>query len=321
MIDRQVSDIASGWETAGGFFEIRVPGNAEAIMGIEISGETRLGGLLGSPVAHSLSPAMHNMCFREMNIDFVYLAFDVPQPQIRETVHVLRNVNTYGFNLTMPDKVAVMECLDDCSRAAEMIGAVNTVVNEDGRLIGHNTDGIGYVESARHQGFEPSGKEITLLGAGGAALAAAVQLALDGAEKLHISNRRSRSWNAAREMVDKINRETSCRADLTDLEDAGELAKRIGSSDLLVNATSVGMAPHEDESPLKDVSLLRPELVVSDIIYHPRQTLLLRSASERGCRTFNGMDMLLYQGAAAFRLWTGREMPVERVRRAVFAKQ
>ncbi len=285
----------------------------------QITGYTRFGGLLGSPVAHSLSPAMHNLSFMTLGIDAVYLAFDVGEEKLGETVRVFRDLNTYGFNLTMPDKKKVMEYVDELSKAAELIGAVNTVVNRDGRLIGHNTDGIGYVESVRAQGFDPAGKEVTLLGAGGAAGAAAVQMALDGVKTLHIANRRSRSWKAAQELADRINRETECRADLTDLEDTDTLGKLIGQSDLLTNATSVGMAPNTDASPVKDPGMLYKELVVSDIIYNPRKTKLMEQALSAGCRTFNGMDMLLYQGAAAFRLWTGQDMPLELVREKYFS--
>ncbi len=284
-----------------------------------ITGHTRFGGLLGSPVAHSLSPQMHNLSFRTMGIDAVYLAFDVGTEKLGETVRVFRDLNTYGFNLTMPDKKKVMEYVDELSKAARLIGAVNTVVNEGGKLTGHNTDGIGYIESVRAHGFDPSGKEVTLLGAGGAALAVAVQMALDGVSILHIANRRSRSWDTARDLVDRINRETSCRADLTDLEDERSLGDVISRSDLLTNATSVGMAPAVGVSPVKNPSMLRADLVVSDIIYNPRETLLMKQAKKAGARTFNGMDMLLYQGAAAFRLWTGQEMPVELVRERYFS--
>ena len=195
-----------------------------------ISGKTRFGGLLGSPVAHSLSPAMHNASFQKLGIDCVYLAFDVTQ-----------------------------EMLDGLSTAARLIGAVNTVVNQDGKLIGHNTDGIGYVESIRENGIEIEGSEITLLGAGGAAAAAAVQMALDGARKIHIANRRSRFWEEAGRLVDTINRETQCRADLTDLSDSDALAERIAASSLLTNATSVGMAPGVDETPIRDLSVFQPD--------------------------------------------------------------
>ena len=284
----------------------------------QITGHTRFGGLLGSPVAHSLSPAMHNLSFETLGIDAVYLAFDVGQEKLGETVRVFRDLNTYGFNLTMPNKQKVMEYLDGISEAAGLIGAVNTVVNDNGRLIGHNTDGTGYTESVREQGFDLKGKEVTLFGAGGAARAAAVQMALDGVKTLHIVNRRSPSFAEARDLADRISRHTSCRADLTDLADENAVRSLIAGSDLLTNATSVGMAPDTDASPIRDPSMLVSGLVVSDLIYHPRRTKLMEQAQARGLKTFNGMYMLLWQGAAAFRLWTGQEMPVALVRERYF---
>ena len=287
----------------------------------QITGHTRFGGLLGSPVAHSLSPAMHNLSFMTLGIDAVYLAFDVGEEKLGETVRVFRDLNTYGFNVTMPDKKKVMDYVDQLSDAAGLIGAVNTVVNENGRLVGYNTDGIGYTESLREKGIDPEGKEVTLLGSGGAARAAAVQMALDGVKTLHIVNRRSKSWDMAQDLADRISRETSCTADLTDLEDEKTLGDLIGRSDILTNATSVGMAPKTDESLIRDCSVFRKDLFVSDIIYNPRRTKLMRQAEEAGCRVSNGMNMLLYQGAAAFLLWTGKEMPVPLVREKFFSQE
>lgn len=290
----------------------------------EITGHTRFGGLLGSPVAHSISPQMHNYSFRRLGIDCVYLCFEVQPDRLGETVSTFRKLGAFGFNLTMPDKQYVLEYLDELSPAARMIGAVNTVVNDGGKLIGHNTDGYGYMESMRQAGFDVSGKEMTLLGAGGAASAIAVQAALDGVTKLHIANRKSRSFSHAEELVRTINENTACQADLTDLADLPALRDKIDSSYLLTNATSVGMkkgtgaAGGEDMTPVPDTSVFRPDLVVSDVIYNPRKTRLLREAEEKGCRTFNGMYMLLYQGAEAFRLWTGKEMPVDEVRARYF---
>lgn len=284
-----------------------------------ITGTTRLGGLLGSPVAHSLSPLMHNMSFKELGLDFVYLCFDVKEAQMPVMASALREMNVYGFNLTMPCKQAIIPCLDQLSDAARLIGAVNTVVNDNGRLIGHNTDGMGFMRSVRENGCDISGKEMTLLGAGGAASAIAVQAALDGASKLHLACRRSRSWDAAAALADRISRETSCQADLIEIADTAALKDRLASSAILVNGTSAGMAPNEDLCPLPDLSVLYPELLVGDVIYHPRRTRLMAEAESKGCRTFNGMYMLLYQGAAAFKLWTGVDMPVEKVRNAYFA--
>ena len=284
----------------------------------QITGHTRFGGLLGSPVAHSLSPAMHNYSFMTLGIDAVYLAFEVGTGKIGETVRVFRDLNAYGFNLTMPVKKKVMEYLDHVTEAADLIGAVNTVVNENGALTGYNTDGIGFVRSVREHGYEPEGKEVTVFGAGGAASALSVQLALDGVKKLHLVSRRSASFEAARDLADRISSRTGCSADLTDLADEAGVGRCLGDSSLVVNATSVGMAPKEDASVLHDPSLLHLGLCVADVIYHPRKTKLMMQAEEAGCSIIGGLDMLLFQGAEAFRLWTGQQMPVEQVKERFF---
>ena len=227
-------------------------------------------------------------------------------------------MNIAGFNCTMPDKTKICELIDDLSDAARMIGAVNTVVNENGKLIGHNTDGIGYMQAVKEAGHDIIGKEMTLLGAGGAATAIAVQAALDGVSKLHIFNRRGRSWERAKKLADTINAGTSCVADVSDLADETAMRHALQTSTILTNATSLGMAPHEDTCPVPDASLLRPELIVSDIIYNPKQTRLLQMAAANGCAAFNGLYMLLFQGAEAFRLWTGKEMPTEPIKEHYF---
>lgn len=288
-------------------------------MSVPITGHTRLGGLLGSPVAHSISPMMHNDSFAFHKLDYVYLCFDIREDKLGTTVRALRDMNTYGFNLTMPDKTAVMGYLDEISVEARLIGAVNTVKNQDGKLIGFNTDGAGYMRAAADFGVDVTGREMTLIGAGGAANAIAVQSALDGAAFIHLVSRRGRSWNRARSLVDRINENTGCQAELIDLEDSVCLKSALERSVLLTNATSAGMAPETDVTPLKDTSLLYPELFVSDVIYNPRKTRFLREAQEAGCRTFNGLYMLLYQGEKAFNIWTGLDMPVQMIRERYFS--
>ena len=290
----------------------------EVCMSVPITGHTRLGGLLGSPVAHSISPMMHNDSFAFHKLDYVYLCFDIREDKLGTTVRALRDMNTYGFNLTMPDKTAVMGYLDEISVEARLIGAVNTVKNQDGKLIGFNTDGAGYMRAAADFGVDVTGRELTLIGAGGAANAIAVQSALDGAAFIHLVSRRGRSWDRARSLVDRINENTGCQAELIDLEDSVCLKSALERSVLLTNATSAGMAPETDVTPLKDTSLLYPELFVSDVIYNPRKTRFLREAQEAGCRTFNGLYMLLYQGEKAFNIWTGLDMPVQMIRERYF---
>lgn len=287
-------------------------------MSVPITGHTRLGGLLGSPVAHSISPMMHNDSFAFHKLDYVYLCFDIREDKLGTTIRALRDMNTYGFNLTMPDKTAVMGYLDEISVEARLIGAVNTVKNQDGKLIGFNTDGAGYMRAAADFGVDVTGRELTLIGAGGAANAIAVQSALDGAAFIHLVSRRGRSWDRARSLVDRINENTGCQAELIDLEDSICLKSALERSVLLTNATSAGMAPETDVTPLKDTSLLYPELFVSDVIYNPRKTRFLREAQEAGCRTFNGLYMLLYQGEKAFNIWTGLDMPVQMIRERYF---
>ena len=288
-------------------------------MSHQITGHTRLYCLLGSPVSHSISPMMYNETFDMLGMDCAYLCFDTKDADLATLVKALREMNAGGFNLTMPDKERVIPFLDGLSPAASMIGAVNTVKNENGRLIGHNTDGIGYMQSVRDTGYDVSGGEMVLLGAGGAASSIAIQAALDGVPALHIVNRRGRSWENACRLADQINKHTGCRADVTDMADGKAVRSLILRSRLLTNATSVGMAPHIQDSPLSDTSCFHPDLLVSDIIYNPRRTKFLKDAETCGCRTANGLYMLLYQGAAAFHIWTGHEMPVEQIRKMYFS--
>ncbi|MGN0354605.1 MAG: shikimate dehydrogenase [Muricoprocola sp.] len=284
-----------------------------------ITGTTQLTGLIGSPVAHSISPMMHNESFQLLGLDYVYLCFDIKEHEMEEAVKALKLMNVKGFNCTMPAKIRMYELADELSPAASMMGAVNTVVNDHGRFIGHNTDGIGYMRAVKEAGYDIIGKKMTLLGAGGAATAVAVQAALDGVSELAIFNRRGRSWNRGQALVDKINAKTSCKASLYDLEDETELKHQLSDSTILTNGTSVGMAPNVELCPVKNLDLLHEGLIVSDVIYNPRETLFMKEAAVRGCHTFNGLYMLLYQGAEAFKLWTGKEMPVDIVKAKYFS--
>ena len=287
---------------------------------MNITGHTRLTALLGSPVSHSISPLMHNEAFRLLGLDYVYLCFDVKEDALPKAVSGLKNCGIRGFNLTMPNKNKIVELLDELSPAAQLIGAVNTVVNENGRLIGYNTDGVGYMQATRDAGYDLTGKTITLMGAGGAATAIIAQAALDGVKNIHIFARTtSRFHKRIQALADTINASLPCCVSLHDNDDKTALKKALDESFLLINATSVGMAPNTDASILTDTSLLRPELIVSDVIYNPQETKLLRDAKKAGCRTFNGMYMLLYQGAEAFKLWTGQEMPVAEIKAKYFS--
>ena len=218
----------------------------------------------------------------------------------------------------MPDKTLICELLDELSPAASMIGAVNTVVNKDGKFIGHNTDGIGYMQSVKDAGFDIIGDTMTLLGAGGAASSIFVQAALDGVKNINVFSIKDRFWEKAEKMVDAVNSKTDCNAKLIELGNDDVLGESIEKSQILTNATSVGMAPNVDGCIIPDKKMLREDLIVSDVIYNPMETKLLRMAKEQGCQTFNGLYMLLYQGAEAFKIWTGKDMPVEHIKELYF---
>lgn len=286
---------------------------------MNITGTTKLTGLLGSPVAHSKSPAMHNCAFQALDLDYVYLCFDVGVEEMPKVVEGLKLAGIHGFNCTMPCKNIMAELADDLSPAAKIIGAVNTVVNQEGRLIGHITDGVGFMMSAKDAGYDLIGKPMTLLGAGGAATAIAVQAALDGVSDLHIFSIRDQFFPRIESIVTKLNAETTCHVTLHDFDNESILRDAIRHSDILVNGTSVGMKPNTDASIITDVSMLREDLIVSDVIYNPAETKLLRLAKSVGCPTFNGEFMLLYQGAEAFKLFTGHDMPVDLVKKTCFS--
>ena len=284
-----------------------------------ITGHTRLICLLGDPVSHSISPAMHNLSFETLGLDYVYMAFKSSVEEFDGTVSVLKQIGARGFNCTMPCKRIAFERSDVLSPAAKLMNSVNTMVIEDGKLYGHNTDGVGYMRSVIDAGHDIIGKQMTLLGSGGASSAILTQAALDGVSKINLFARKGNSWNVIEKQVDQINAETSCKVTLNELADQKALKSSLSESAILVNGSSVGMAPNTDQCLIPDASYFHPELVVSDVIYNPRQTKLLSMAKEANLAVFNGMYMLLYQGAEAFRIWTGQDMPVDLVKKELFS--
>ena len=198
-------------------------------------------------------------------------------------------------------------------------GACNTIVNDDGVLTAYTTDGIGFMRAVKENGVDIIGKKMTLLGAGGAATAILVQAALDGVGEINVFNIKDAFWDRAQDIVNQLNERTECKVTLHDYEDPEVLRASIADSAILVNGTSVGMAPKTDATIISDTTMFRPDLFVFDVIYNPQETRLLREAKEAGCKTGNGMYMLLYQGAASFELWTGQEMPVEIIKEKYFS--
>ena len=284
-----------------------------------ISGTTGLYCLIGSPVGHSGSPAMYNYSFQKLGIDSAYVAFDISEEKVADTIAAFKTLNIRGGNVTMPCKSAVVEFIDELSPAARIVGAVNTIVNDGRKLTGHITDGGGFVRNLKEHGVDIKDKKITILGAGGAATAIQVQCALDGAREINIFNIKDAFYEKAEKTIENVKKEVpECIVNLCDLEDAQKLNEEIASSDILINATHVGMHPNEDQSPIKDTSIFRKDLAVSDVVYNPRKTKLLEDAEAAGCKTVGGIGMLLWQGAEAFKLYTGLEMPVEEVNELYF---
>ena len=273
-----------------------------------ISGHTELVGLMAYPIRHSNSPAMQTEAFRKAGIDCIQLAFEVDNTTLEDAVKAIRALKMRGSNVSMPNKTVVGQYLDKLSPEAALIGSVNTIVNEDGVLTGYCTDGIGYMAALKDMGIDVKGKKLTIVGAGGAATAMQIQAALNGAGEISIFNVKDKFFEAGKETVRKIQEHTSCKAAIYDLNDHEALRREIGDSAVLANATGLGMKPYEGITWLPDVSYLRPDLIVTDTVYAPPMTRFLEMAREAGCRFMNGHPMMLFQGAAAFKLWTGKDM-------------
>ena len=289
---------------------------------MNIDGLTKMYCLIGSPVGHSGSPAMYNYSFDRLGINSAYLAYDVPLEKTGEAVAALRLLGCGGFNVTMPCKTEVTKYLDRLSPACELIGASNCVVVEaDGTLTGHNTDGLGFVANLRVHGVDVKGRRMVILGAGGAGTAVTMQSAVDGASEIHIFNRKGYTFYPNAELtVKKITeRIPACKASVTDLADKEALAEAVRNCDILVNATKVGMAPLDGET-LIDPSLFRADLVVADTVYNPKETRMILEAKAAGVKAaIGGIGMLLRQGVEGFHLYTGREMPADEVMDKFFA--
>ncbi len=283
-------------------------------MAERITGHTELIGLFAYPIRHSSSPAMHNEAFAHLGLDYAYLAFDVDSDALEDAIKGMRAMGFKGANISMPNKNAVVKYLDKLTPRAELVGAVNTITNDNGVLTGDITDGTGFMMSLKDNGFDVIGKKMTIGGCGGAATAIAIQAALDGVKEISIFNIRDKFFESGEETVRKINEKTDCKANIYDFDDRDVLRREIEESYILVNATGMGMKPLEGLTWLPDESYLRPELIVADTIYSPPQTRFLEMAKSVGCKTMNGMGMILFQGAAGFKQWTGCDMPIEHMK-------
>ena len=272
---------------------------------MKISGKTRVVGLFGYPVEHSLSPAMHNAAFAHLGLDYCYVTFPVRPGLLKDAVGGITALDLRGVNVTVPHKENVIPFLDKVDEEAAFIGAVNTILNAEGRLTGSNTDGRGFMESLSEAGIAVEGKALLVLGAGGASRAISYYLS-DKAASLEI-------FDIDRDKVTKLVRDlgairsnVSIRKSLTDLQGA----------DILINATPLGLKG-ADPFPV-DPGLVSGRMTVCDLIY--KETPLLKASAEKGCRTLNGLGMLLHQGVLAFEIWTGVKPPVDVMRNAIMGK-
>jgi shikimate dehydrogenase len=263
---------------------------------------------------------MYNYSFERLGLDYAYVALDIKEDEVKDAIAAMKLFHMKGGNVTMPDKTEAAKYMDELSPAAQIIGAINTIVNEDGKLTGHITDGEGFVNNLKDHGIDIKGKKITVAGGGGAATAIQVQCALDGAREISIFNKKDAFFQRTLETAEKIRKAVpGITVQVYDIDDTAKMTEEIADSDIFANATIVGMKPLDDQSVVKDVSAFRPGLVVADAVYNPEETKLLREAKEAGCTCVGGKGMLLWQGVSAFKLFTGKDMPVEEVKEKFFS--
>ncbi len=274
---------------------------------------TKLVILLGDPLGHSVSPAMHNQVFERLGLDYCYMPVEVTEKNLAKVFSGLTQMNVAGFNVTIPHKINIIKYLDEIDPLAATIGAVNTIIVKDGKTTGYNTDGEGFIRSFTQQtNTTVQNKRFFLLGCGGAARAIAMTLGFHGAEKIYLYNRTA---TKASELADEINRKICPCAEPVG-QSPENLRKAIAGSDVLINCTSLGMHPHRDLLPI-DEPLIVPHLIVADIVYNPLMTRLLKTAQDKGCTIVPGLGMLIYQGAAAFKLFTGIDPLIEEMTEVV----
>ena len=270
---------------------------------MNIKGSTNIVGLIGHPVEHSFSPPMHNAAFDAVGMDYAYVAFDVDPNNLKSAIEGAKSLNVKGFNVTIPHKIEVMQYLNELDEVAELIGAVNTIDFKD--MKGYNTDGIGAIR-AIEEVTKVKDKNVIVAGAGGASRAISFYLAKFGAGSITILNRNvERAQNLASDISE---------SDLIGEVNADSISKidsLLGDADILVDTTPLGMDPHIDDEPIATADNMHEDLVVFDAVYNPNETVLLSQAIKAGAKPVYGIKMLLYQGAESFRIWTGREAPID----------
>ena len=276
-----------------------------------VSGKTNVCGVIGDPIEHTLSPIMHNAAFETLKLDYVFLAFKVEVSKVGDAMDGMRALGIHGLNVTMPHKTSVIKYLDELDPTAKTIASVNTILNKDGKLFGFNTDGVGALNALEQNGVAVKGKKILLLGAGGAAKAIAYTLSQE-ANELVILNR---TPEPVKELADLLKQKFSKKIS-ADALTPKTVKANIAQIDVIINATSVGMKPNASQTPVAP-EWLRPDLAVMDIVYNPLETKLAKDAKVAGAKVVSGVEMLIYQGAASFEIWTACNAPVEVMRKAV----
>ncbi len=276
-----------------------------------ITGHTELVGLIATPIRHSKSPEMHNAAFAKLGIDLAYLAFDIQPEQLEDALKGYKALNVVGSNVSMPYKQAVIPYMDELTPAAKLCNAVNTIKNDHGKFIGHNTDGVGFMSGLTDKGWDVIGKEMTIIGAGGAAKAIVVQASLDGVKKINVYNIRDDFFKSMEDKIKELKGYSKTEIVMKDLNDKVLLKEDIHNSYLLVNATRVGMGQLEGQSLIPDKSFFHADLKVVDVIYAVEKTKLLQMAEDAGLEYMNGERMMLFQGAEAFKMWTNQDMPID----------
>lgn len=279
---------------------------------MSVSGSTGVVGIIGHPVTHTLSPAMQNAAFQALKLNYIYIPFDVRPESVAAAIGGLKVLGIRGVNVTIPHKEAVLPYMDSLTPEAKTLGAVNTVVFDGETVTGANTDGPGFIRAMRESlRINPRGRRFVVIGAGGAGRGVAIQLALEGASRVILLNRTPRR---ASELACEVKQLVpACHVPAMDLSPPA-LAYGLGAADIVINATPLGMGDRRLPFPAK---FLERRHIVCDLVYRPAVTPLLAMARKKGCRTMNGMGMLLHQGALAFELWTGRKAPLIVMRRAL----
>ena len=279
-------------------------------MKTDLSGKTQIYGVIGDPIEHSLSPAIHNASFKALKLDCVYLAFHVKPSEVKSAINGMRSLGIRGLNVTMPHKNAVVPCLDEVDETAKFLDSVNTIFNDKGKLRGFSTDGTGAHRALEENGAKIRGKRLVLLGGGGAAKAIAFTLTKE-VDELVILNRTPTKTKALSKALNSIFGKKVTSAGLT----PQVICDNLRNADILINATSVGMSSNSSAS-LVAPEWLKPELTVMDIVYNPLETKLAKDAKAAGARVVSGLEMLIYQGAASFEIWNGQLAPVKVMRQA-----